>query len=115
MSDFVTLKRNCDFRRIYARGKSAVSPALVVYFMRNHTGKNRVGFTTSKKIGNAVTRNRARRILKEGLRRVMPDINTGYDFVLVARNKTKYLKSTDISAALTTLLKDKGLILPVEE
>ncbi|HZK22236.1 MAG TPA: ribonuclease P protein component [Oscillospiraceae bacterium] len=115
MNDFVTLKRNCDFRRIYARGKSAVSPALVVYYMKNYTKGNRVGFTTSKKIGNAVVRNRARRVLKEGLRSVMPDIKTGYDFVLVARNKTKYLKSTDIAATLAVLLKDKGLILPVKE
>lgn len=115
MTDFLTLKRNGEFRRVYARGKSRVSSALVIYYLKNRMGRNRVGITTSKKIGNAVERNRSRRVLKEGFRAVMPRIKTGYDFVLVARSKTKHLKSTDISAALLSLLRAEGLILPVEE
>lgn len=115
MTGFLTLKRNGDFRRVYARGKSAVSPAVVVYYLRNRAGNTRIGITTSKKIGNAIERNRSRRVIKEGLRAVMPKIKTGYDFVLVARNKTKFLKSTDISSALMSLLSAEGLILPVEK
>jgi ribonuclease P protein component len=115
LADFITLKLNSDFRRVYARGKSVASNALVIYYLKNRTGKARVGITTSRKIGNAVERNRSRRIIKEGLRRVMPRIKTGYDYVLVARSKTKHLKSTDISSVLLSLLSNEGLILPVEE
>ncbi len=115
MAELITLKLNSDFRRVYSRGKSVASNALVIYYLKNRTGKARVGITTSRKIGNAVERNRSRRVIKEGFRKVMPKIKTGYDYVLVARSKTKRLKSTDISSALLLLLSNEGLILPVEE
>ena len=56
MDQFVPLCRNNDFRRLYARGKSYVTPLVVVYVMKNRTKNVRVGITTSKKIGNAVLR-----------------------------------------------------------
>ena len=57
MDVIVSLKENRDFRRLYTRGKSFVSPSLVTYVMKNRrSGGIRVGITTSKKIGNAVTR-----------------------------------------------------------
>lgn len=55
---FTTLKENKDFRRLYHRGKSYVSPVLVTYVMKNRKAGLRIGFTTSKKIGIAVQRNR---------------------------------------------------------
>ena len=56
MEKLVTICRNNDFRRIYARGKSYVTPLVVVYVLKNRTKNVRVGITTSKKIGNAVQR-----------------------------------------------------------
>ena len=53
---FTTLKENKDFRRLYHRGKSYVSPVLVTYVMKNRKAGLRIGFTTSKKIGIAVQR-----------------------------------------------------------
>ena len=64
MDVIVSLKDNRDFRRLYARGKSFVGPALVTYVMKNRCGGIRVGITTSKKIGNAVRRSRSRRMRK---------------------------------------------------
>ena len=61
-----SLCENRDFKRLYARGRSFVTPLCVVYVMKNRLGVNRVGITTSKKIGCAVKRNRARRLLSEG-------------------------------------------------
>lgn len=111
MTGLITFKRNGDFRRVYSRGKSAVTPALVVYYMKNRAGYNRIGITTSKKIGNATERNRCRRVIREGFRSVSPKVKTGYDFVFVARSRTKFLKSTDISALMLEVLSSKGLIL----
>ena len=51
-----TLKKNSDFRRLYAKGKSAVNPWLVVYCRRNRGGVNRLGYTVSVKLGHAVVR-----------------------------------------------------------
>ena len=60
MDKFVPLNENKDFRRIYAKGKSYVSSSVITYVSKNRCKQIRVGITTSKKIGNAVQRNRAR-------------------------------------------------------
>ena len=80
-----TLKKNSDFRRLYAKGKSAVNPWLVVYCRRNRGGVNRLGYTVSVKLGHAVVRNRVRRRLREIYRLNQPRMKQGYDVVLVGR------------------------------
>ena len=80
-----TLKKNSDFRRLYAKGKSAVTPWLVLYARRNRLGENRLGYTVSAKLGHAVVRNRVRRRLREIYRLNAPRLKQGYDLVVVAR------------------------------
>ena len=111
MDVIVPLKENKDFRRLYARGKSYVSPALVTYVMKNRAGGVRVGITTSKKIGNAVKRSRSRRVIREAVRALAPRIRDGYDLVLVARGKTPFVKSTQVQEALEQQLEKAGLLL----
>ena len=111
MKKTVSLRLNKDFRRLYGRGQSIVSPLLVVYFMKNKKGTNRLGITVNKKNGGAVLRNRIRRILKEAFRQIELNVKSGYDFVLVARGKTAFCKSTDIEKVLLKLLNEKGLLL----
>lgn len=106
----VTLNRNCDFRRLYYKGKSYTNPALVIYVMPNGAGICRIGITVSKKIGNAVERNRCKRIIRAAYRQVLPQINGNFDFVFVARSKTKHLKSTQLEPILTELLQKAGAI-----
>ena len=85
----VSLNKNHDFRRLY-RKKSAVSAPLVTYVAKNRLGFNRVGITTSKKIGKAHDRNRARRVIREAYRLLLPSFlqGVGYDIVFVARART---------------------------
>ena len=68
-----------------------------------------MGITTSKKIGNAVERNRARRIIRAAFRDNLPYLKNGYDFVFVARSRTKHLKSTDSSAIMSKQLSKAGV------
>ena len=82
-----SLKLNSDFRRIYARGKSAVSPCVVVYCRKNRLGHNRTGYTVSRKLGKAVVRNRVRRRLREIIRLNSGRLIQGYDLILVARQR----------------------------
>ena len=110
MEKLVPICRNNDFRRIYARGKSYVSPLVVVYALKNRTKNVRVGITTSKKIGNAVQRNRSRRVIREAFRALAPRVRPGFDLVLVARGKTPYVKSTDVRRQLERQLQAAGLL-----
>ena len=87
MKKATTLKMNYEFRRVYNKGKSGVSPFLVVYARPNRGGKNRLGVTVSTKLGKAVVRNRVRRRLREIYRLSQPEMKQGYDIVLVARTR----------------------------
>ena len=110
MEKLVPICRNNDFRRIYARGKSYVSPLVVVYALKNRTKNVRVGITTSKKVGNAVQHNRSRRVIREAFRALAPRVRPGFDLVLVARGKTPYVKSTDVRRQLERQLQAAGLL-----
>ena len=67
------LNKNRDFVRIYARGKSYVHPHLVLYVAKNRLGRPRVGLTATKKVGGAVQRNRARRVMRAALAQTLAD------------------------------------------
>ena len=112
MQKYVSLNQNTDFHRTYYRGKSCARPALVVYAMKNRVGICRVGITTSKKIGNAVERNRSRRIIRAAYQSVFNQytLKGNYDIIFVARGKTKYLKSTQIEKAMLECINELGLV-----
>ena len=88
MKRAVTLKENYEFRRLYQKGASAVSPAMVLYCRKNRLGHNRLGLVSSTKLGHAVVRNRCRRRLRELYRIHTPELKQGYDIILVARSRT---------------------------
>ena len=114
MKQTVTIKSNCDFRRVYGKGKSFQGPALVSYVLKNRAGICRIGITTSKKIGNAVERNKSRRLIRAAFQNVYKEYGEyleGYDFVFVARGRTRYRKSYDLEQVMVKHLK-KGNIIP---
>lgn len=85
MDSAVTVKENYEFRRIYRKGKSAVSPQLVIYCQRNRRGHSRLGVSVSTKLGCAVVRNRVRRRIREIYRLNKAKMLPGYDLIVVAR------------------------------
>ncbi len=111
MEKVVSLCRNNDFRRAYSKGKSFVGPLAVSYVRKNRLGQTRVGITTSKKVGNAVQRNRSRRVLREAYRQLLPRVKPGYDLVLVARGKTPYVKSWEVAKQLEKQLSAAGVLI----
>ena len=85
MDPAVTVKENYEFRRIYRKGKSAVSPQLVIYCQRNRRGHSRLGVSVSTKLGCAVVRNRVRCRIREIYRLNKAKMLPGYDLIVVAR------------------------------
>jgi len=105
-----TLKLNKDFRRLYARGKSAACGCVVVYCMKNRKKENRIGLTVGKTIGKAVKRNRAKRLMREGCRQIQDSFLTGYDIIIVARTRINEKKCDVVARDLKNAADKLGLI-----
>ncbi len=104
-----SLKRNNDFARGYRFGKNSVSPCLVLYVNKNRVKKTRIGITTSKKVGNAVKRNRARRVIRQAIYDCNINKNLGKDLIFVARGQTPFKKSYEITKSMKKLLENAGI------
>lgn len=109
MKRATTLKENYEFRRVYNKGKSGVSPFLVVYARPNRGERNRLGVTVSAKLGHAVVRNRVRRRLREIFRLAQPELRQGYDVVLVARGRAVRASYAELELAFRRCCDKLGL------
>ena len=104
-----TLKENRDFRRLYARGRSASSDCLVVYTMRNKFGAGRLGITAGTKLGCAVQRNRVKRLIREAYRLHRDEFRPNMDIVVVARHRAVTASYQQIECALLRCTDHLGL------
>ena len=109
MNSIRIIKESYVFRRAYKKGKSMVSPYVVVYAVKNRYNDIRLGITAGKKIGKAVARNRAKRVITAAFRQALPQIPTGYDYVIVARSRILTVKSTVVAESLLKLFKSADL------
>lgn len=80
------MNRNADFQRLYRSGAFCSLGSALLYVRPNGLPYNRLGITAGKKIGNAVKRNRAKRIIREAYRAAEPQLPIGLDMVVVARS-----------------------------
>jgi len=111
------LRENRDFRLIYARGRSHADSLAVIYVLRrngdhaNAAPGRRVGFVVSKKLGDAVVRNRIKRRLREALRLRLPDLREGpFDIIFVGRTGAKGAEWDAIQATVGELLRRAGML-----
>jgi ribonuclease P protein component len=107
---YTTLTDNRDFQRLYRRGRSAVSPGLVTYVMKNKNNNLRIGITTSKKVGKAVRRNRSRRVIRAAFSNIGVPAEKNFDIIFVARTRTAYLKSFEVERYMRAHLRELGVI-----
>ena len=110
-----SLKKNYEFRRLYAKGKSAGGQLLVVYARRTHRRVNKLGITVSSKIGNAVVRNLIRRRLKEIYRLNEDKFSPGLELVVVARQKSREASYRELERDFLRTCTKLGLLAPVKE
>lgn len=109
MSKSETLRNNADFRKTYRQGLSYSNRRFVVYVRRNGLDHNRIGISTSRKYGNAVQRNRVRRIVKELYRAYERNIAAGHDLVFIPRVGTRDRGLREVEPDFVHLLKVASL------
>ncbi|MBU5308688.1 ribonuclease P protein component [Clostridioides mangenotii] len=104
------IKKDSDFRKVYKHGKSFANKYLVIYILEKRTEESRIGISVSKKVGNAVTRNKVRRLIKEAYRINIDDkIKPGYDIVFIARVSSSNASFEDIDKSVKYLVKKSGV------
>lgn len=98
------LVKNAEFQKVYNYGKKTYGIYSLVFFLKNNLEYNRCGFVASKKIGNAVCRNRIKRLFREYYRSSEDKIQKGYDVIFVGKKnageKFKELKFQEMKEDL---------------
>ena len=109
-----SMKKNYEFQRLYSKGKSAVTPFLVVYGRQTRRDRSHVGFTVSTKLGKAVVRNRVRRRLREIYRLNEGALRPGADIVVVARARAVTAPYAQLERAFLSACGKLGLLREAE-
>ena len=106
----VRLQKPADFKRVRRQGKSHAHPFVVLISRPNDLDQIRVGVSAGKRVGNAVQRNRAKRLLRAGISPLLETLQPGHDIVLLAREAILQAKSPEVSKVLEGLSKRAKLI-----
>lgn len=116
MQRSLRLWRGDDFARLRREGRAYRHALLVLSVAPGERAHNRYGFITSRRLGKAVVRNRARRLLREGVRRLHPGLRQGYDMVVIARHPIVGQPYHAVEAALRDCLCRADLLVdPLED
>lgn len=117
----LAIKEHHLYNKAYKKGRSYIGKLVTVYVLRDFTAEklknanpekkyvNRVGLAVSKKLGGAVARNRAKRLIRAGYDVVKPNVRTGNLIVIGARGAILGKKSTQVAVELETAFKTLGL------
>ena len=108
------LTRSDDFKRVRQSGRSYAHPLVVLVARDSDQPRVRVGVAAGRTVGNAVYRNRAKRLLREAMRPLVAGIPAGWDLILIARPGLTTATLTDTRVALDSLLRRAGLT-PIHE
>ena len=109
------LTRSTNFERVRRLGKSYAHPLIVLIVLPNRAEKTRIGVAAGRSVGNAVRRNRAKRLLRHAIQQVLPVMKPGWDVVLIARRTMAEATFQQTVAALAALLGRAKLLQEVHD
>lgn len=109
------LTRSEDFKRVRRSGKSYAHPLVVLIVQKSDQPHIRVGVAAGRTVGTAVVRNRAKRLLREAMRTLIPKIASGLDLILIARAGLASASLEDTHQAVQNLLQRAQIITPLHE
>jgi ribonuclease P protein component len=104
------LRNQADFDAVYKKGRSVGDKYVVVFYLKNGLDHNRTGFLASKKVGNSVKRNRARRLIRESYRHIKDIIPCGYDIIIIARNTINDKSFMEVDNSISHAFRRTGLL-----
>ncbi|MBS7262738.1 MAG: ribonuclease P protein component [Eubacteriales bacterium] len=110
-----SLKKRRDFQKVYRRGTAVASKYCVLISSRSRFGMLKVGFSASKKIGNSVQRNRAKRLMREAFRAEMANLRTDRAYIVVARSPIVEANMEEVRCALRSLMEKSGVLVERHE
>ncbi|MGO0063924.1 ribonuclease P protein component [Brevibacillus fluminis] len=99
------LRKNEEFQAIFQKGKSAANKQFIVYSSLSGQAGYRIGISVSKKLGNAVVRNRVKRLIREACSRLEDKIQTGIDLIIIARPGTELMDFQSLCNSLQHAMK----------
>ena len=104
------LRKDADFDNVYKRGRSVGERYVVVFYIKIHRDINRTCFLASKKVGNSVRRNRARRLMRESYRLMKDKLPIGYDIIIIARNTITGRTFFEVDKSIKRAFSKAGLL-----
>lgn len=99
------IKKNKEFQRIFKKGKSFANRQFIVYVLKNDQPEFRVGLSVSKKVGNAVTRNRIKRYIRQTFLERKDDLMQNADYVIIARQQAAEMDFHESKKSLEHVLR----------
>ncbi len=99
------IKKNIEFQDVFKKGASFANRQLVIYFLHKNDQRHyRIGLSVSKKIGNAVVRNKVKRYLRQAFLELDEEIKSSYDIIIIARKPVKDLDYHQVKKSVQHLL-----------
>ena len=104
------IRKNMEFKNIYKVGKNYWNRNLILYVKKNGLDETRVGYTITKKIGNAVIRNKIRRRMKEIYRLNFHNVKEGYDLVFIAKRSINDISYKELESSVIHIMSISKLL-----
>lgn len=105
------LKKKYQFNYVYRVGKSAYGKFLTVVYSPSKNKNVKIGISVSKKVGNSVQRNRARRLLREAISSFISNLNPNYNIIIVGKQSILDQKADSVTSDLKSVLERTDLLL----